>query len=49
MGKTLSEVKSLHRDEIVKAVGGLPQGSTHAAQLAIDALAAAVDQIKIRV
>jgi nitrogen fixation NifU-like protein len=49
MGKTLSEAKSLHRDEIVKAVGGLPQGSTHAAQLAIDALAAAVDQIKIRV
>ncbi|HZZ16855.1 MAG TPA: iron-sulfur cluster assembly scaffold protein [Candidatus Sulfotelmatobacter sp.] len=48
IGKTLSEAKSLHRDEIVKAVGGLPQGSTHAAQLAIDALSAAVSQLKIQ-
>jgi nitrogen fixation NifU-like protein len=48
IGKTLSEAKSLHRDEIVKAVGGLPQGSTHAAQLALDVLLAAVSQVKVQ-
>jgi nitrogen fixation NifU-like protein len=48
MGKTLSEARSLQREEIVKAVGGLPQGSTHAAQLALDILLAAASQIKMQ-
>lgn len=46
LGKTLNEARSVQREEIVRAVGGLPQGSTHAAQLALDALAAALRQIK---
>jgi NifU-like protein involved in Fe-S cluster formation len=43
-GKLLGEAKTLRRDEIVAAVGGLPQASTHAAQLALDALAAALNR-----
>lgn len=45
-GKTLDEARSLQRDAIIAAVDGLPQASTHAAQLALDALAAALRQIK---
>jgi nitrogen fixation protein NifU and related proteins len=45
VGKTLNEARKLRRDEVLAAVGGLPQGSTHAAQLAVDALAAALNRI----
>jgi nitrogen fixation NifU-like protein len=45
-GKTLVEARSLQRDRVITAVGSLPQASTHAAQLAVDALSAALDQIK---
>ena len=44
--KTPNDAGKLRREEIVAAVGGLPQASTHAAQLAIDALSAALNQIK---
>jgi nitrogen fixation NifU-like protein len=47
-GKTLREARNLRREEIVAAVGGLPQASTHAAQLAIDVLSAAVSQVKVQ-
>jgi nitrogen fixation NifU-like protein len=39
-GKGLTEAHRLTREDVVAAVGGLPQASTHAAQLAIDVLAA---------
>ena len=45
-GKTLEEATALRREEVIKAVGGLPQASTHASQLAIDALAALLRQIE---
>jgi len=45
-GKTLSEAGNLRREDILAAVGGLPQASTHAAHLALDALSAALNQIK---
>jgi nitrogen fixation NifU-like protein len=45
-GKTLDEVRSLPRDRVIAAVGSLPPASTHAAQLALDTLSAALDQIK---
>jgi len=45
-GKTLDEARLLKRDTVIAAVGSLPQASTHAAQLALDTLAAALDQIK---
>ncbi len=41
-GKSLSEARSLRRDDLSTALGGLPQASTHAAQLAIDVLKAAL-------
>jgi nitrogen fixation NifU-like protein len=44
--KTLNDARKLRREEIVAAVGGLPQASTHAAQLALDALSAALSQTK---
>src|ERR1700726_1614435 len=37
-GQTPRESRALQRDTLVAAVGGLPQASTHAAQLALDAL-----------
>jgi nitrogen fixation NifU-like protein len=44
-GKTAQEVRRLKRDDLVAVVGGLPQASTHAAQLALDALSNALAQI----
>lgn len=45
-GKTIAEARGLQRDGLIAAVGGVPEASTHAAQLALDALSAALDQIK---
>jgi len=44
-GKTLDHARRLQREELIAAVGGLPQASTHAAQLALDALSAALRQL----
>ena len=46
LGKTLEEARTLSREDLVRAVGGLPQASSHAANLALDALSAALAQIK---
>ena len=46
LGKTAEEARSVTRDDMTEAVGGLPQASSHAAQLALDALAAALTKIK---
>jgi nitrogen fixation NifU-like protein len=45
-GRTLEEAKRLRRTELVQAIGGLPEASTHASFLAMDALAAVLMQIK---
>jgi len=45
LGKTVVDARTLNRDDLIMAVGGLPQASTHAAQLALDALSAALNQI----
>ena len=39
-GRTLAETKMLRREELLEAIGGLPQESMHASHLAIDTLAA---------
>jgi NifU-like protein involved in Fe-S cluster formation len=39
-GKTLEEAKRLKKEDLVRSVGGLPEASTHAAHLALDAVAA---------
>jgi nitrogen fixation protein NifU and related proteins len=45
LGKAREQARRLTRDELISAVGGLPPASIHAAQLAIDALTAALDKI----
>ena len=44
-GKTAAEARTLRREELVAAVGGLAPESQHAGHLAIDALAAALRQL----
>ncbi|MBZ5705264.1 MAG: iron-sulfur cluster assembly scaffold protein [Acidobacteriia bacterium] len=44
-GRTVDEARRLRRDELVQAIGGLPEASTHASHLAMDALAAALKQL----
>jgi len=46
VGKTPNEALTLQREDVIGAIGGLPQASTHAAQLALDALSAALSQIR---
>jgi nitrogen fixation NifU-like protein len=46
-GQTPRESRALQREQLVAAVGGLPQASTHAAQMALDALSAALSQIQL--
>jgi NifU-like protein involved in Fe-S cluster formation len=38
-GRTLAEAKKLRQEDLVRAVGGLPEASAHAAHLALDAVA----------
>jgi nitrogen fixation NifU-like protein len=45
-GKTLQEARNVRREDLLTAIGGVPQASTHAGQLAVDALAALLKQIK---
>jgi nitrogen fixation protein NifU and related proteins len=44
-GKTFDEARAIDRASLIAAVGGLPQASTHAAQLALDALATVLNRI----
>jgi nitrogen fixation protein NifU and related proteins len=44
--QAVGDARKVRREDIVVAVGGLPQASTHAAQLALDALTAALNQIR---
>jgi nitrogen fixation NifU-like protein len=45
-GKTVEQARDLKREDVLKAVGGLPPASYHAAHLAIDALSAALNQLE---
>jgi len=46
-GKTIAQARSLRQRELVDVVGGLPKASSHASHLALDALAAALEQLKL--
>ena len=48
LGKTTEEARRLIAEDLARAVEGLPQASSHAAQLALDALSAALEQINKR-
>jgi nitrogen fixation NifU-like protein len=43
-GRTVAEARALSREELVRAVGGLPAASMHASHLAVDALGAALEK-----
>ena len=44
-GKTLAEAGAVGRQDVVRGIGGLPEASGHAAQLAIEALRAALRKL----
>jgi nitrogen fixation NifU-like protein len=44
-GKSMDEARKLSREELLRAVGGLPQASSHAGYLAMDALEAVLQQL----
>ncbi|MFZ0308683.1 MAG: iron-sulfur cluster assembly scaffold protein [Candidatus Sulfotelmatobacter sp.] len=46
-GKTRKEALNLRREDVIASVGGLPQASTHAAQLALDVLSQALGRTKV--
>lgn len=48
LDKTPKEALTLRREDLTLALGSLPQASSHAAQLALDALSAVLTQIKER-
>jgi nitrogen fixation protein NifU and related proteins len=41
--KSLDDARAIEREDVVRAVGGVPPASGHAAQLAVDALRAALN------
>lgn len=45
-GKTIDEAGKLAKKDIVTAVGGLPEASNHAAQLALDALSSVLHHMQ---
>ena len=45
-GKSVDEARALNRENVIAAVGGIPQASAHAAQLSLDALTSALDGVK---
>jgi nitrogen fixation protein NifU and related proteins len=47
-GKGIGEARKLTREELLRAVGGLPQASSHASHLAIDALDAVLNQLSMK-
>jgi nitrogen fixation protein NifU and related proteins len=44
-GRTVGEARQLRREELVQAIGGLPQASAHASHLALDTLAAVLKNL----
>ena len=45
VGKTVGEAAKVRREDVVAALGGLPEASAHAAAVAIDALQAALKNL----
>jgi len=47
LGKTVQQAAVIKREELVEAVGGLPEASSHASHLAMDTLREALKNLKI--
>ena len=48
LGKSVNDARRVSRAELIDTVGGLPPTSIHAAHLAMDALAAALNQAEVK-
>jgi nitrogen fixation protein NifU and related proteins len=46
LGKSVPEATALKREQLLDALGGLPNASVHATHLALDTLAAVLDKLK---
>src|SRR5882757_2953877 len=46
-GKSLAEARALTREQLVEALGGLPNASIHATHLAMDALAQVLSKLQM--
>lgn len=46
-GRTLADARKVTREDLVGVLTALPEASAHASQLAVDALRAALNQVKI--
>ena len=46
-GKAVAELSAISREQLVMAIGGLPEASTHAGHLAMDAFYALLQQLKV--
>lgn len=46
-GRTIEEAQKVSREDVVQALGGLPETNIHASHLAIDALTAALQERRI--
>jgi len=46
-GKSLAEASALQREQLLEALGGLPNASVHATHLAMDALAQVLEKLNI--
>lgn len=44
-GRTYDEARKLRREDLIQKLGGLPEASTHATHLAVDALAALLKKL----
>jgi len=47
-GRSLADARKLQREELLRALDGLPRASLHASHLAMDALAAVLKQLAAR-
>jgi nitrogen fixation protein NifU and related proteins len=47
-GRTVAEARKLGREQLVGKIGGLPPASSHASHLALNALAAALNQLSAK-
>ena len=45
VGRSVADARALRREEIVAALGGMPEASVHASHLALDALKAALREL----
>jgi nitrogen fixation protein NifU and related proteins len=46
-GRTVAELRALRKEDVVDSLGGVPPASGHAGQLAVDALRALIEKLRL--